>query len=93
MKIACLQYAPTYGDVDTNISRVDEILSTYCITGPGVIDVLILPEMALTGYTFRSPEEVRQFSENVSELGDDTKTCNWAIHTGNFAHYIVSAHD
>lgn len=31
--------------------------------GPGELDLLVLPEMALTGYTFKTAEEIAPFLE------------------------------
>lgn len=60
MRIATLQFAPRLGDVDGNIRRANEILNRgKAISGPDGLkmvdveslrpEVLVLPEMALTG--------------------------------------------
>jgi predicted amidohydrolase len=50
MKIAILQYAPRLGRIKENISRAEKLLdeATSEIKNVGV-DLLILPELALTG--------------------------------------------
>jgi len=46
MKIACLQFAPTVGDLAGNIARADAVLAEQSLDG---LDLLVLPELALTG--------------------------------------------
>lgn len=46
MKIACLQYAPKVGKVESNLAKVQSILERGDTEG---LDVLVLPELALTG--------------------------------------------
>lgn len=51
MKIATLQVAPKLGDVEGNIERADALLkSSEMLSVQGQKpDILVLPEMALTG--------------------------------------------
>lgn len=59
MRIATLQFAPQLGDVKGNIKRADELLKNGKVVrgvGTGAVgldvlkpDILILPELALTG--------------------------------------------
>ncbi|KAJ3496866.1 hypothetical protein NLG97_g2346 [Lecanicillium saksenae] len=51
MRIACLQFAPQLGEVDHNIERADAILER---ADPQDIDLLVLPELAFSGYNFKS---------------------------------------
>ncbi|KAM4056155.1 carbon-nitrogen hydrolase [Hirsutella rhossiliensis] len=62
MKIACLQFAPQVGDVDNNLHRADAVLSR---ANPEDLDLdlLVLPEMAFTGYNFKSLQEIAPFLE------------------------------
>ncbi len=46
MRIACLQFAPLVGDIETNINRADAILGK---ANPKDLDLLVLPEMAFSG--------------------------------------------
>ena len=46
MKIACIQFAPRVGDVNGNISRVDELLDA---ASPADLDVIVLPELGFLG--------------------------------------------
>ncbi|RAK88692.1 hydrolase, carbon-nitrogen family protein [Aspergillus costaricaensis CBS 115574] len=76
MKVATLQFAPRLGDVDGNIKRANELLKDgKVVRGVGIgvgldllkPDVLILPELALTGYNFPSLEAIRPFLEPVGQ--------------------------
>ncbi|KAI1214735.1 carbon-nitrogen hydrolase [Annulohypoxylon truncatum] len=60
MKIACLQFAPQVGDVDNNLNRADAILNK---ANPQDLDLLVLPELAVTGYNFRSLRDISPFLE------------------------------
>lgn len=51
MRIACLQFAPQLANVDHNIERADAILER---ADPQDIDLLVLPELAFSGYNFKS---------------------------------------
>ncbi|KAH8821719.1 carbon-nitrogen hydrolase [Xylogone sp. PMI_703] len=62
MLIACLQFAPEVGDVDNNLDRADAILSK---ADPKDIDLLVLPELAFSGYNFKSLSEI---SAGISTL-------------------------
>lgn len=61
MKIAVYQYAPVFAERELNIDRLRSALS-------GVdCDLLVLPELALTGYQFTSLEELSQLAEPVPD--------------------------
>ncbi|KAI1367479.1 carbon-nitrogen family protein [Xylaria arbuscula] len=60
MRIGCLQFAPQVGDVDNNISRADDVLSR---ADPENLDLLVLPELAFSGYNFKSLQEISPFLE------------------------------
>ncbi|GAP93225.2 putative amino-terminal amidase [Rosellinia necatrix] len=60
MRIGCLQFAPQVGDVENNVSRADGILRE---AEPGNLDLLILPELAFTGYNFKSLQDITPFLE------------------------------
>ncbi|OOF92742.1 hypothetical protein ASPCADRAFT_8378 [Aspergillus carbonarius ITEM 5010] len=76
MKVATLQFAPRLGDIDGNIHRANELLKDgKVVQGVGIgvgldllkPDVLILPELALTGYNFPSLEAIKPFLEPVGQ--------------------------
>ncbi|ERS95771.1 hypothetical protein HMPREF1624_07846 [Sporothrix schenckii ATCC 58251] len=62
MKIGCLQFAPEVGDVGNNLNRADDILNKA--QNIEDIDLLVLPELAFTGYNFRSLSEISPFLEH-----------------------------
>ncbi|KAI0130043.1 carbon-nitrogen hydrolase [Xylariales sp. AK1849] len=60
MRIACLQFAPQVGDVDHNLNRADSVLSR---ANPEDLDLLVLPELAFSGYNFKSLNEISPYLE------------------------------
>jgi predicted amidohydrolase len=75
MKIGYIQNDPFFGEKEKNLASVEEILK-------GVrADLIVLPELFATGYTFTSIDEVAGLSEDV----EDTTSrflCNKSIVTG-----------
>ncbi|TLD14916.1 hypothetical protein PspLS_10846 [Pyricularia sp. CBS 133598] len=63
MKIACLQFAPQVGDVDNNLNRADAVLSKGNQTDLDEVDLLVLPELAFSGYNFKSLQDISPFLE------------------------------
>ena len=61
LKIGLVQYAPVWEDKSANVKKIKNLLSDKI-----VYDLLIFPEMTLTGFTMKSEE----FAE---DLEDDTK--------------------
>jgi len=51
MRIACIQFSPALGDVTGNIAKVDALIEENNILA-GSLDLLLLPELALTGMNF-----------------------------------------
>ncbi|KAF7523625.1 hypothetical protein G7054_g11683 [Neopestalotiopsis clavispora] len=60
MRIGCLQFAPQVGDVNNNLSRADGILDR---ADPEDLDLLVLPELAFSGYNFKTLREIYPFLE------------------------------
>lgn len=71
MIIASCQFDPQWGDVEGNMKTCDRLLESYTSDD---IDVLILPEMAFSGYVFHSKEEIEPYLEDA-ETGP---TVQWA---------------
>ncbi|KAL2130891.1 hypothetical protein VTI74DRAFT_5821 [Chaetomium olivicolor] len=65
MKIACLQFAPRVGDFDNNINRADAVLSKANSSDLDGLDLLVLPELAFTGYNFKSLQQIFPFFEET----------------------------
>ncbi|KAF2238711.1 carbon-nitrogen hydrolase [Viridothelium virens] len=82
MKIACLQFAPEVGKVQENIAKANHILERDNVSG---VDILVLPEMAFSGYNFLSPEAITPFLE-PTKSGTSTQ---WAIKTATRLNCIV----
>uniref|UniRef100_A0A0B7KGG5 CN hydrolase domain-containing protein n=2 Tax=Bionectria ochroleuca TaxID=29856 RepID=A0A0B7KGG5_BIOOC len=61
MRIGCLQFAPQVGDVDNNLTRADEILAN---ADPEGLDLLVLPELAFSGYNFKSLQHISPYLES-----------------------------
>ena len=57
MKIGFVQFNPAFGQVTKNLSTIQRLVSSV------KADLLVLPELCLSGYNFVSKDEVRQLSE------------------------------
>jgi predicted amidohydrolase len=60
MKIAICQISPTIGKTEENRSKIELAITT---AAEGGAQVVLLPELANTGYSFRSKEELYEFAE------------------------------
>ncbi|KAK4246288.1 carbon-nitrogen hydrolase [Corynascus novoguineensis] len=65
MRIACLQFAPQIGDVDDNLDRADAVLGRVDPEDLDGLDLLVLPELAFTGYNFKSFQQIVPFLEEA----------------------------
>jgi predicted amidohydrolase len=59
MRIACIQFAPVFGDLDANTQTITEAIRTV------KADVVVVPELATSGYFFATREEARIAAEPV----------------------------
>ena len=57
MKVGFIQFIPVFGDISGNIDTMKRLISSV------EADLLVLPELATTGYTFTSQEELAKVSE------------------------------
>lgn len=62
MKIALIQFAPVFGDIKSNIEKLKPLLEKAKNA-----DLLVLPELANSGYNFDSKDEAKQFSETIED--------------------------
>jgi predicted amidohydrolase len=69
MRIGYIQYCPAFGERDANLATLERL-----VTDAQPADLLVLPELAATGYEFLDADEVRQHAE---PLGDGP-TSQWA---------------
>ncbi|KAL6849512.1 hypothetical protein ACO1O0_009053 [Amphichorda felina] len=60
MRIGCLQFAPQVADTNNNLNRADSVLSK---ANPEDLDLLVLPELAFSGYNFKSLHQIAPFLE------------------------------
>ncbi|KAM9896718.1 hypothetical protein OXX79_007315 [Metschnikowia pulcherrima] len=63
LRIACLQFNPILGRVDQNVAKINHMMSRFNKD----IDLLVLPELAVTGYNFPSNKEIEPFLEISGE--------------------------
>ncbi|KAL9612103.1 MAG: hypothetical protein Q9167_003290 [Letrouitia subvulpina] len=83
MRIACLQFAPQLGRVQENIDRANDLLEAIL---PNSLDLLVLSELAFTGYNFPSLAAIKPYLEPTA-AGPTTK---WATSTALRLHCLVS---
>jgi predicted amidohydrolase len=62
MKIGYIQNSPVFGNKQQNLKAVDVLLDKV------KADLIVLPELFATGYTFISIEEVAELSETIEEI-------------------------
>lgn len=60
--IACVQFDSKHADVSRNVDTVLDLVSKLISTS---IDLLVLPELALTGYVFENSEEISSLFEDA----------------------------
>jgi len=65
VRIACAQLAPVLGDAAGNAARAWEAIEAAAAQGAGVV---VLPELALSGYVFESLEEARSLATPAAAL-------------------------
>src|SRR5207237_2103629 len=58
-RIGCVQSNPIFGDVESNLKKFEQVVSE------ADADLLVFPELALTGYFFISPEEAKKYAEQI----------------------------
>ena len=62
VKIGILQFAPVPGDIEANIKKIDGLLEPNPHS-----DIMVLPELASSGYNFKSREEAINSSEPIND--------------------------
>lgn len=77
MKIGCLQFTPCHKNPAKSLEKVESLLSRHEDRELESLDLLILPEMALTGYTFASKQDIEPFIENTENF-DSSPSLRWA---------------
>ncbi|MBC8144593.1 MAG: carbon-nitrogen hydrolase [bacterium] len=67
MKVAALQFAPRRAEPEHNLERMDALTHTI------EADLLVMPELAHSGYFFTSAQELRNLAENP----ENGRFCVW----------------
>ena len=65
-RVSVCQFEPKLLDLDYNLKRMSEMIATVDT------DLIVFPELATSGYVFRTKEEVRSISESIP-AGKDFK--------------------
>lgn len=60
LRIACVQFNPLLGRVEANITKIHSLLTGL----KKEIDLLVLPELSVSGYNFSSPHEIEPYLES-----------------------------
>jgi protein N-terminal amidase len=85
VRIACLQFDPQLMQVAANQARANRIIDGRLTRGGA--DVLLLPEMAFTGYCFQSRDEIFPFCEDPVH----GPTASWCADTARALDCVVVA--
>ncbi|MEO1493556.1 MAG: nitrilase family protein [Pseudomonadota bacterium] len=64
VRIACIQMEPVVGEKDRNVSRSLEFITTAADNGAQLI---VLPELANSGYVFETREEAFELAEEIPD--------------------------
>lgn len=67
MFVSFLQFKPELGNVKENISRIQNLLYSYLKENNQKPDLLVIPELANSGYLFASFEELNNTSEEAGQ--------------------------
>lgn len=66
MKVALVQFKPEFKAVESNLRRLAGFVQEAATAGAKLV---VLPELATTGYSFMSEGDARPYAEPVSEVG------------------------
>lgn len=75
-RVALLQFEPTYADSHSSRAKVERLCAS--LTRQDGIDLLVAPEMCLTGYVFTDADKVRR----LAEAKDDPKAVTLQLAQG-----------
>ncbi|KAK5167564.1 uncharacterized protein LTR77_007263 [Saxophila tyrrhenica] len=84
MRVATLQFNPHLGAVEQNISHATALISAL---KPGQVDLLVLNELAFTGYNFSSLAAISPYLEPTTS----GPTTEWCIQTARYLQCHVIA--
>src|SRR3989344_4600962 len=66
MKIGYLQFDPKFGNKKLNLKTIEKLACSKSS------DLLVLPELAISGYMFRTKNELKDLAESIPD-GDSVK--------------------
>lgn len=72
MRVAYLQFAPAYLDVDANLQTVEAQISSLDA------DLIVLPELFTSGYFFHSQEDLAEVAEPIPQGRSSKALRQWA---------------
>lgn len=84
LRIACIQMEPVVGEKDRNVSRSLEFITAAADQGARLI---VLPELANSGYVFETREEAFELAE---EIPDGPTCAAWAKIAAERGIYLVA---
>ena len=84
VKVACIQMDIKIGDIDANIEKSVRMINEAADNGA---ELLVMPEMANSGYSFNNKEEAIELAENIQD-SKSIKAWSMVAHDRNV--YIVS---
>ncbi|MEE7493457.1 nitrilase family protein [Methylobacterium oryzae] len=84
IRVSCIQFAPEFGAVDANMARASDLVRAAAAAGSRLI---VLPELASTGYVFESAAEAAALAEPVP---DGPTTRAWAALAAELGVHIVA---
>ena len=84
IRVSCIQFEPIFGAVDANMARASDLVRAAAAAGSRLI---VLPELASTGYVFESAAEAAALAEPVP---DGPTTRAWAALAAELGVHIVA---
>lgn len=82
--VACAQLRPIFGDVEANLAAIEAAIGSALAQGAGIV---VLPELADTGYVFESRDELERLAGAIPDGASARRLADLAARHGI---YIVS---
>lgn len=84
IRVSCIQFEPIFGAIDANMARASDLVRAAAAAGSRLI---VLPELASTGYVFESAAEAAALAEPVP---DGPTTRAWGALAAELGVHIVA---
>lgn len=81
MRVAAIQFAPTWGGVDAKIASVGRLSQLIVQAANEGAQLIVCPEMACVGYSFMSPAEAEPMAEFLLPQPNDDQLPSTAVQT------------